>query len=50
MSKMIFRNKEEYRTPWCEIESVETEDFIAGSPLDSPDDVPPSDEEDWGDF
>ncbi len=32
MSKMIFRNKEEYRTPWCEIESVETEDFIAGSP------------------
>jgi hypothetical protein len=49
MSMKILTQKEEYLAPYCEIESLETEDFIAASPLDSPDDVPPVVDDDWGD-
>ena len=45
----ILRKKEDYIAPYCEYELLETEDLIAASPLDSPDDVPPVVDDDWGD-
>ena len=50
MSMKILTQKEDYLAPYCEIESLETEDFIAASPFGSDDDVPPVDDEDWGRF